>query len=302
MIDRTDVIPENIHAAHLSQNFRKGRYGLWVPSVQPATFNITSSIVAFPTGAATQIDAFRGGSLDWELSQLTAQTLMPVIHATKGLEISLDQPNDETVEYVPGGNRITNPAGFKTNSALGLGGDIGWFYRYRVEITAANGMDQLAFGLRDVEAYRAVASVVSLLNGGNIGYASGFAMGIASAAASPANISTIGITASISAVTAAAFTAASTVVHDYEVRVWQNQAYGFINGVQLGGVVRFDALGNAITVQATQGRAGFALTASTNYVPWILTRQDAVTTTVFISQFEWGPLFEVNRDPSNRWG
>lgn len=302
MLKRTQIVPRNVHALHLSEDLVKGRYGLWVPSVQPTPLNVASSVPALPTAVAAQIDAFRGGALDWEINQLTAQTLLPLIHATKGLEIALDQVNNETVEYVPGGNRVTNPARFKTSSAAGLGGDKGWFYRFRVELTTANGIDQLFFGCRAVEAYQAVAGVVSLLNGGATGYASMFGAGIASAAASPADVSRIAVTAAVSAVTDTLFNWASTLVHDIEVRFWGNKGYVFINGRELGQAVNQDALGNAITSQPTQGMAGFSLVASTTYVPCIISRQDAGLSTVFLSEFEWGPLFERNLDPGNRWG
>lgn len=290
-----------IQAAHISENFRKGRYGFWIPSVQPMPLNIATSVPALPTAAAAQIDAFQGGPLAWEINQLTAQTLLPLIHATKGLELALDQVNNETVEYIPGGNRITNPAAFKTNSAAGLGGDIGWFYRFRLELTTANGIDQLFVGMRAVEAYQAVAGVVSILNGGATGYQSMFGVGIASAAASPADVSRIVATAAVSAVTDTLFNWASTVVLDLEVRSYGNKGYVFINGRELGQAINTDALGVAITSQPTQGMAGTPLVASTVYAPCILIRQDAVLSTVFCSQFEWGPLYELNRDPTARW-
>jgi hypothetical protein len=86
-----------------------------------------------------------------DVYQTTAQTLAPTFTAGKGLEISLDQVDNESVEYVFGGNDALNPfryvAGDVTDEDNGRDGVI---FEATFEITDASGLDQFLIGWRSV--------------------------------------------------------------------------------------------------------------------------------------------------------
>src|SRR5687768_6744474 len=80
-------------------------------------------VPALPTAAADGLNSIvfpnAYGFRSIEMHQVTAQTLMPLLHATKGLEIGLDKVDNESVEYVPGGNSAANPLGFTAGTDPG---------------------------------------------------------------------------------------------------------------------------------------------------------------------------------------
>lgn len=220
-----------------------------------------------------------------EMYSTTAQTLVPLLHATKGLEIALDQVNNESVEYVPGGNKASNPLGYLA------GTDPGVFLRVTLELTTANGPDQFGIGWRKQENY---AVPTSFLSGGDPIYTDIVLLGIASAAASPANVSTstdIG-NGGAATVTAANFTWASATVHTLEVRIKNRKVSYFINGARLGDRIAKDGLGNAITAQVTKGQPDYTVTSGLFMIPYIFVRQDAGVSTVFLRKLVCGPLAE----------
>lgn len=266
-------------------------------NLQYGTAGAPSGVSALPTAAVGGINTLlfpNGiGHRAIEMYQTTAQTLMPLVHDSKGLEIGLDQVNNESVEYVPGGNRSSNPLGYLA------GTDPGVFIRATFELTTANGPDQFGVGFRKQEAY---AVPVSFLTTGDPLYTDIVLLGIASAAATPANVSVssdVGNSGS-SLVTAANFTWASGLVHTLEVRLKGRKASYYINGARLGDRIAKDGLGNAITAQNTKGQPDYTVTSGLFMIPFFFARQDAGVSTIFLRKLACGRLSEDGLDPGNR--
>src|SRR5467141_364122 len=176
-----------VFASDLSSGLRQGKYfSLERMAIQPHMLNYGTQAapVSLPTlpvagdaqDTITVIDF--GGPLGAyvEMYHTTAQALKPLVHATKGIEIALDQVNNETVEYVVGGNRASSPYAYLA------GTDPGMVIRASFEITAANGLDQFGIGFRKQEAY---VVPTSWLSGGAPTYTDAVLFGFAGAVASP---------------------------------------------------------------------------------------------------------------------
>lgn len=292
----------NTFANDLSDGLRKGKYmQVERPSIAPLILQYGTQaapvgVPALPTAAADGIDVVMFGQAlgqqSLELHQTTAQTLMPLLHATKGLEIALDQVDNETVEYVPGGNKASNPLLYLA------GTDPGVFFRATFEITAANGMDQFGIGFRKQENY---VTPVSWLSGGAPTYTDAVLFGFAGAVASPNQVrssTTIGSAVAVASTTNFFWTAGQ--IHTLEVRVSKRVVSYFINGARLGERITKDGLSAAITSQSTTPTAAYTFTSGLSLIPFIFLRQDAATTTVFLRSFIVGQLLEVGLQPEGR--
>lgn len=283
------------YASDFSSNLRSGKYMfLDRPAIAPHILAYGAqpggSVPALPTAAADQVDVlqFSGafGNQGVELYQATAQTLMPLVHATQGIEIALDQVDNESVEYVPGGNRASNPLGYLA------GTDPGVFIRATVLFTANNGTDQFVIGFRKQGAY-VVPGATGWYNGQAGPYADFAALGFAAAVSNPNQIrSSTAVGAAVTVATATAFTIASGVFHTLEVRIKGRVASYFINGASLGSKISKDGLGNTITAIQTLTPPVYTFTSALQLVPFIFCRQDAVTTTVFLRRLVVGQLGE----------
>jgi hypothetical protein len=248
-----------------------------------------NGIQAFPTAAQAQVDhVFTTKGSYFELYQTTAQTLMPVWLAGSGLELALDQVNNEAVEYVLGGNNAQSPFAFVA------GTDPDFFLRTRWKITDKAGMDQAIFaGFRKQEAF---AVPTSILSAGDGIYTDFFGVGCADGTGTDVFTASDLNNGGSTTVTDTLFNLTDAEVVDFEVRVRGRVAKVYINGVQLGDPVAFDGDGTAITSQATKSVASFTFDDGDTLVPFIFLRQDAGVGTTFLREIECGLLRDKGLD------
>lgn len=282
----TNIPHRGIFASDLSSGLHIGRYLSLKPSSAPhilqnGTQAAPVSIPTFPTAVADNVDSLVFGEGPFhsyiEMYQTTAQTIMPSIfvNRAKGLEIALDQVNNESVEYVPGGNSVANPF------LCTVGTDPGVFIRAIFEVTTAAGLDQFVIGFRKRENY---VVPTSFLNAGAAGYTDFAAMGFASAVATPNPIfTTTSVASAANIATTTGFTIPNAGVYQLEVRVIGGKAIYLINGVRVGDPIAKDGLGAAITSQSTTTPPAYTFTAGLQLIPFIFLRQDAALSVVFLS-------------------
>lgn len=284
----------------MSPSYVRGKYFYErFAGTDPSILRTSSGLTALPTASAGQVDRIHTvGGHYIEYYQSTAQTLQPVAHATKGLVLDGDQVDNESQEYVIGGNSTTNPY------AMVVGTDSDFFFRCTFEITDASGSDQLMMGFRKVQTYQVPTS---FLTTGDSGYTDFYAVGFAATKAdpNPVNIAYDLNDSGSTTVQAASFTWADTKSHTLEVRVIGSKAYTFINGVRLGGTVSFDRVngiygtGAALTAQTTVGGPSFTFDTADTLVPFIFVRQDAdLLDAVYLRDMEGGLLVDIGLDPN----
>jgi hypothetical protein len=290
-----------------SEDFRK-------TAQYPLLYNITAAtgIAAFDTAAApayaqgsTHVVKTAGG-LYMEVFATTAQTIMPILTPGTGLEIGLDKVNNESVEYVPGGNSAYSPFAYTVGTTQP--------YTFRVALNFADvsGSDQFLVGWRKQETF---AVPTSFLTTGDGIYTDFFGMGFCATVANP---NPIGIAYDVNNggstfANTVGFTWADGLTHVLEVRLGGSRVRAYINGAPLGGTVKTDGLGGAITGQATSsaGTTAFnALDGDTDgikgfdtgdiLIPFIFSRFDATTPgAIYIQGLEIGPTSEFGWDTSN---
>jgi hypothetical protein len=287
---RSEDIPPNKRSTY----WKQGRY-LYekFSGGQPIIMNAAAG-KALWTAAQGQTDIVLtpGGNYIEEF-QTTAQTLQPLAHATKGIEIALDQVDNESVEYVPGGNRTTNPL------AMVLGTDPSFFIRAKFEITDADGMDQFLLGWRKVQAFGVPTSFLTTGDGVYTDFAGiGFAKVVANP--NPVSVASDLNNSGSATVSQVSFTWADTLVHTLEMRVVKRIAQFLINGVPLGGTVSKDGDGATITAQATAKPHTFTFDTGDTVIPFIFLRQDSALSPVYIQELEIGHLQSIEADPDQR--
>lgn len=292
-----------VFANNLSEALRKAKYMLVERfSAQPQImqYGTQAAPVTIPTIATAVQDNISlltfpdaMGNRGIEMYQTTAQTLHPSIHASKGLLFGGDLVNNEAIELVPGGNRASNPLGYIA------GTDPGIFIRGTFEIADVSGSDQFIIGFRKQEDY---VVPTSFLSTGDGLYTDFIGIGF-SGAANPNDVkvmSDVG-NAGSTTVTDTLFNFPDAGIHKFEVRLEKRVARFFINGVQLGDPVVKDALGTAITSQATRAPAAYTVTATLNMIPFIFHRYDATAPgAIYLRRLEVGQLLEVGLAPSQR--
>jgi hypothetical protein len=297
-----------ISAYDIDVALKSGKYMLLErPSVNPhilqnGTQAAPVSVPTLPTAAQDNIDTLllptAIGHPYLEMYQTTAQTLMPLVHANKGYEIALDQVNNESVEYVPGGNRDSNPLGYlaPTSTAAGSGSA---FLRVTLEIEDADGIDQMMIGYRKRENY---VVPTSILSGGDPLYTDVVGLGIAAAAADPAIIRSITDinNSGVAVVSSTGFGLTNGSIVQLEVRLVGRKALFFINGVPVGLRIGADGTGAAITAQNTTPVPGYTVDTGDFMVPFIFIRQDAALSLVYLRRLECGLLVNAGLDPNNR--
>lgn len=255
-------------------------------------------VPALPSAAADGIDTMQFPNAPFnsgiEIHQTTAQTLMPLKHATKGLEIGLDKVDNETVEYVPGGNSASNPFGCL------VGTDAGILIRATFEITDVSGSDQFGIFLRKQEAY---ATPTSFLTTGDPIYDTIVLLGFAATVATPnpVNISSDLNNTGSATVQTAGFTVPDGGIVQWEMRLIGRKVRYFINGVELGGRITKDAAGSTITAQQTIARSPFLFDSGDFVIPGIFSRFDTTTPgTIFLSELLVAQLRTVGLAPEER--
>lgn len=278
------------------------------PKTSPLTLTISAGgVPALPTASATQVDQIRFGTAHCaiEMYQNTAQTLLPRLVATNevaGLEIGLDLVDNETVEYVVGGNNLANPYAYTVGTSKP------YTFRATITLTDGSGTDNLGIGWRKVQAYAAATAPI-FLAATDPAYTDFAFLGIAAAAVdAPALRSVTDLNDSgVPVVTSTGFTWADTKTHCLEIRLYGTHPTYYINGVRCGsGPVTVDGLGAALTSQTPLAQPAFTFDTGDVLVPFIFNRYATTTpNTIFISALgtypgiEVGPLSEIGLDPNN---
>lgn len=288
---------ERLFANQVSEGLRKGKYMLFDRPSPLLILNSSGAIPALYTAVAAQVDAIlvpdAFGNQYIEMYQTTAQALPPVHHATKGITIGGDLVDNESVEYVPGGNRTTNPLGYTA------GTDPGVFIRAIFEIADASGSDQFGIGFRKQEAY---VVPTSFLSTGDALYTDFAMLGFSGTAAanlvkSMTDLNNAGSTV----VTSSAFAWADGTIHQLEVRIKGRVVSYFINGRRVGETVKLDGLGADITDQPTTALPSFTFDTGDFLIPFIFHRYDTTTPgAVYLRHLEVGQLLEVGLQPEGR--
>jgi hypothetical protein len=249
---------------------------------------------ALGAGATTKL-AFPGTAdpLMWDAFGTTAQTLVVTPTAGSGLEISADEVDNESIEFVPGMNVANSRLAFNTTTSSPF------FVRAKFKLTDASGSDQFGVGFRKQETF---ATPTSFLAAGDPIYTDIVLFGFAGtkAAANPVRVSTDINNGGSATVTDTNFTWADGKAHSLEIRVYGRSCRFFINGVRLGDIVSLDGDGAAITAQSTFSAASYTFQAGLTLVPYIFVRHDTdVLEDAFLQEFECGSLVDVGRDPDN---
>lgn len=113
-------------------------------------FSLGAGLFADPTGATGDENVIFIGNNLFEYHVLGTQTLLvPVLHATKGLDLVQDLISGDGTEVCPGitaGNR----------SAFTVGTDRAFYFKVQLELTDVSGISECGVGFRKVEAYQAL--------------------------------------------------------------------------------------------------------------------------------------------------
>lgn len=269
-----------------------GAAGTSGPILYTMSGGFTTVAIAAPGLGATAMMLTPGGAI-WEIYGTTAQTLPPILTAGSGLEISLDQVNNEAVEYVPFQNTAYNPFAYTVGTTQPM------LFRAAFSIADASGSDQFILGWRKQEAYAVPAS---FLTTGDPTYTDVFGIGFAATAANPNPVSVVYDKNNSGSCTVSdtGFTWADGKTHVLECRLYGTKVRYFINGVPLGSTVGKDGVGGDITDQNTKAVTSHTLDSTDVMIPFIFIRQDAdVTGNVFLKAVQLGPLSEFGLDPNN---
>jgi hypothetical protein len=292
-----------LYADAMSAGLRTGKYlnwdknGGWPGILQQGTQVTPVTVPTLPTAVQDNVNIFNlpgaFGNGYVEMYQTTAQAIMPAPHASKGLEIGLDQVNNEAVEYVFGGNRASNPMSYLA------GTDPGVFLRATFEIEDASGLDQFGIIWRKQEDF---IVPTSFLSGGDGIYTDFVMLGFCATAANPNPVGWAYDLANSGSTTvfAPGFTVADSSIITFEIQIKARVARGFINGVPLGGRVAKNGIGTAITAQNTKTPPKLTMTNALRYIPGIFLRQDADISLVYLRNVTCGQLLEDGLQPEGR--
>lgn len=263
-----------VFANQFDNGLRRGKYmEVWEPQSRPLITNYASTVPALPTAAQGQSDTIvvpgAFGNNYIEMFQTTAQTLFPTPVASSGWDFALDRVDNESVEYVPGGNLAGNPLGML------VGTDPGVFIKATFSVTDRSGTDQFLVGFRKQETF---AVPVSLLTTGDGIYVDFAGIGFSGTASDLVKTMTDVGNAGSTTVTDTTFAWADTKTHTLEVRVTKGGVVTyFINGTLLGGSISLDGLGAALTLQTTVAGTAYTFTNALQIIPWIFHRHDTTT-------------------------
>lgn len=280
----------------LSANIWKGKHAYLRPSIQPGFLNlgVAGGVPAFPTAAAGQTDtAYCENGVVLELFQTLAQTVMPTIHATKGLNIAGDQTDNDALEIVVGNNSTVSP------NAVLLGTDANCFFRVTLELTDVSGSDEVVVGWRKQQTYSQSAAFDGTTDPVYTDFA---AIGIVGSSDGSIHTVTDLNDSGVPVKTDTAFDWADTKIHTLEVRVVGRRVKYYINDKILGSTISKDALGVAITAQPTVSGAAFTFDTADTIIPFIFLRQRGADLNegIYIRDLEAGFLSEIGLSNSER--
>lgn len=270
-------------------------------SAAPVSVNTLPTAVADNVNTVIFPDAF--GCNYAELYQTTAQTLQPLRHATKGLDLGGDKVDDEGLEIVFGGNHANNPlAMFTGTNAAASNGDEGIIIDATFEIADVSGIDQFGILIRKQEAYQAPAAA------GTPYYATGDALytdfalfGFAAAVATPNIIrsSTDIANAGSSVVSSTTFSVPDNGIVRLMMEVRNRKVFYWINGILAGNRIAVDGIGAAIAAQFALVPTSYTFGYNLTLIPGIFVRQTTTApTAVFLRKLRIGPRssFDLNYD------
>jgi hypothetical protein len=291
-----------VYVDGLAPRLTRGGYGyVGKQSFSPAAYTVSAAgVPTIGTGVTGTTPFSQWGvgpySVPVEMSVLVATSArLPLAHATKGLELQPNAINNDTVEYVIGGNKTTNPY------AHVVGTTPPSFFSVTLEQTDADGCDQLVVGWRIVQAFNAAGN--GFITGVDPGYTDFAAMGFAGAIANPNPMRVITDLndTGTPTISLAGFTWADTLVHKLEVRVVGRKALFLLNGALLGASIRKDALGNSITAQQTTTPPTYSFDTGDTLVPFIYIRNDTnIGEGIYLAELEVGRLTDIGLDNNNR--
>lgn len=275
-----------------NEDFAVGGVG---PIIFTQTAGATALVAAGVPSIAQGASAFMRTplSLDWEIFATTAQTLLPTLTAGSGIEVSLDQVDNESVEYVPGGNSAYNPFIYTVGTSQPM------LFRAAFSVADASGSDQFVLGWRKQATF---AVPTSIIQGGDPVYTDIFGIGFAGVKAdpNPVRVTFDKNNGGSATATSTGFTWADGKTHVLECRLYGTKVRYFINGVPLGSTVGLDGVGGDITNQNTIAVTSHTLDSGDAMLPFIFIRQDGdVTGNVFLRAVQLGPLSEFGLDPNN---
>jgi hypothetical protein len=290
--------PNFVQGKYYYENFKGGQTGIsWVEGAtnsHPVMPLATGGASDGELDAAVVMNTLTPGGMFWQTYCNTAQTKNPWIGvAGSGINISGDAVDNETLEFVPGGNSAYSRLAFT------VGTDNDFFFRAKFKFTDASGSDQFGIGFRKQEAFTAATS---FLTGADALYTDFALFGFAATKANPnpLNVSTDLNNSGVNVVTPVNFTVADGLVHKLEVRVIGAKIQLFINGIRVGNPVAKDGDGAAITSQSTTSAPSFTFDTGDTLIPFIFLRHDTdVLESQFLQEVEIGQLVDVGLDPNN---
>jgi hypothetical protein len=275
--------------------------------LQNGTGAVPVSVNTLPTAVQDNVntmfipDAF--GCQYAELSQTTAQTLLPLRHATKGLEIGGDKVDNESLEIVFGGNHANNPlAMFTGTNAAAQNADEGIILDATFEITDVSGLDQFGIFLRNQEAYAVPAS---FLTTGDPLYQNIALFGFAATVATPNIIrsSTDIANSGSSLVSSTGFSVPDNGIVRLMMEMRGRKVFYWINNILAGNRIAVDGIGGAIAAQFAQVPASYTFAFNMTLIPGIFVRQDTTApTAVYLRKFRTGPRSAFGLNPDGRVG
>lgn len=277
---------------------------------QPVVYTAAGHAAGWPViataqgAAATNKLVFPGIDAHWDVYTDTAATIAPYIGTSgSGLDISMDQTDNDVVEFVPGLNNTSNPY------AMTVGTDPDFFIKGRFKVTDADGSDQFGIGWRKQQAFGVSTNFIAT---GDPIYTDYVLLGFAGTVASPnqvrwsAALNDIGASANVCQTGTTSFFVSDGQTVEWEVRVVGRKPLLFINGSRVGNIIAVDGLGAAITAQQTAGGTVTEATAGTFLfdigdvlVPFITLRHDAALANgTFLQRLEGGHVRDVGKDPA----
>ena len=274
-----------IYPYQLVDNYVHGARYFWekFTGVQTLAYNNAAGVTAFPTASQGQTDLIvceNGGLI--QLYQSTAQTLMPTAQAAGGLEIALDQVENEAVEYVPGCNLAAGKLTFT------LGTSPNFFIKARFAITDVSGTDQCAIGFRKQEAF--TATPVFAADGAYTDFA---CLNVVSGDLYTCTDLNNSGTATA---TDTGFNWADGETHTLEIRVVGRTPIYYVNGSKLPATISVDGNGTAMTAETAITPPTFTFDAAEVLIPFIHILQDGDVTPVILYELEVGELRMIGKD------
>lgn len=289
-----------------SEDFTLGASGpIYYTQTSAATALVTSGAPSFAQGATIMMQTPVGAI--WDVFGTTAQTLLPTLTAGTGLEIGLDQVNNEAVEYVPFQNSAYNPFAYTVGTTQPM------LFRAAFKFADVSGSDQFLLGWRKQEAF---GVPTSFLTTGDGTYTDFFGVGFAATAANPNIVYTAWDVENTGSTTTKStlFGWADGETHVLEVRLYGAKVKVLINGCPLDGTpIKIDGIGASMTAESTsgQGPAGFnaqdqdadtikGFNTGDVLIPFIFSRFDATSPgAIHLRAVQLGPLSEFGLDPNN---